>query len=100
MQVTRPSHKPVRADAATLQCLLEGRRHLWLMEFSAVLSGWRFLACCRTLRLDPQTLPQCRREAIDTAMLAALDAASCDHDDRCLAELESRLRRLLMQPLH
>ena len=32
--------------------------------------------------------------------LAALDAASCDHDDRCLAELESRLRHLLMQPLH
>lgn len=99
-QVTAPSHKPGQADAADLQSLLEGRLQLWLVEFSAVLSGWRFVSCCRALGLDPHALPLVRREAIDTAMMAPLGVAAFDHEDHSLAELEARLRGLLVQRLH
>jgi hypothetical protein len=98
--VTAPSHKPGQTNAADLQSLLDGRLQLWLVEFSAVLSGWRYVACCQALRLDPHALPLVRREAIDTAMLTPLGAAAFDHEDRSLAELDARLRGLLTQPLH
>ena len=100
MQVTAPLPKPGQAAATDLQSLLDGRLQLWLVEFSAVLSGWRFVASCRALRLDPHALPLERREAIDTAMLAPLGLAAFDSEDRNLAELDERLRTLLAQPLH
>ena len=96
--MTAPTHKPGPADAADLQSLLDGRLQLWLVEFSAVLSGWRFVATCRALGLDPHALPLERREAIDTAMMAPL--AQPADEDHSLAELDARLRGWLVRRLH
>lgn len=84
------------ACAESALSLLQAQAHLLQIEFSAVLSGWRFRRVAQTLGLDPASLSPERRQALDQL----LAPHCCDPLPASADALAERLRALLTTDWH